>query len=72
MALPPIINFGSQFLKDLVVRDVVQGRTTISLIISEPTAGSDVANVQTTAVREGEYFIVNGACVSSLGLGRSH
>jgi len=65
ISLPPILNYGSQFLKDLVVRDVVQGRTSICLMISEPTAGSDVTNIKTTAVREGEYFVVNGACVSA-------
>jgi alkylation response protein AidB-like acyl-CoA dehydrogenase len=39
MALPPIIKNGSQYLKDLVVRQVVTGKANISLAISEPTAG---------------------------------
>jgi len=33
----------------------------MSLAISEPTAGSDVANVATTAKKEGDYYIVNGS-----------
>ncbi len=60
MALPPIIKFGSEEMKARVVKDVVQGRKQISLMISEPSAGSDVANIQTTAVRKGDKFIVNG------------
>jgi alkylation response protein AidB-like acyl-CoA dehydrogenase len=36
MALPPLLRFGSQRLKEKVVRDVVTGRKHISLAISEP------------------------------------
>jgi len=52
MALPPVIKFGSQRMKDEVVREVVTGKKNICLAISEPGAGSDVANIQTTAVRK--------------------
>merc|ERR1711871_80637 len=63
MALPPIINAGSDYLKNLVVKDVVQGRKNICLAISEPTAGSDVAQLKTTAVLDptGEFYTVNGS-----------
>ena len=63
MALPPIINAGSDYLKNLVVKDVVQGRKNICLAISEPGAGSDVANLKTTAVLDpsGEFYVVNGS-----------
>jgi acyl-CoA dehydrogenase len=60
MALPPIIHYGSQYLKELVLRDVVEGRKFCSLMISEPTAGSDVANIKATAERVGNYYRVNG------------
>lgn len=60
MALPPIINHGSAFLKQLVVKDVVQGKKMICLAITEPTAGSDVAAIRCTAVRDGADYIVNG------------
>ena len=53
MALPPIINYGTEAMKDEVVRAVVRGDKNICLAISEPTAGSDVARIQTTAVLEG-------------------
>ena len=61
IGLPPVLNFGSQYLKNKVVREVLSGRKLICLCISEPWAGSDVANLRTTARREGDYYIVNGA-----------
>jgi alkylation response protein AidB-like acyl-CoA dehydrogenase len=60
MALPPIFVAGSEEIKNKVCRDVVMGKKFIGLAISEPWAGSDVANIQTTAKREGDYYIVNG------------
>ena len=61
IALPPILNTGSQYLKDLVARDVITGKKIMSLAVTEPYAGSDVANLETVAIREGDYYIVNGA-----------
>jgi len=60
MALPPIIQFGSDYLKDLVLRDVITGKKSCCLAISEPYAGSDVANLQTSAVPDGDFYVVNG------------
>jgi len=62
LGLPPILQFGSTSLKDRVCRDIIRGDKIIALAITEPSAGSDVANIQTTAVKspDGKYFIVNG------------
>jgi len=60
MALPPIMTVGSKHVQDLVVDCVFAGEKNISLAISEPTAGSDVANIRLTAVREGDKYRVNG------------
>lgn len=60
MAMPPILAFGSQLVKDKVVRSVATGIKDCSLAISEPTAGSDVANIKTTAVDMGDHYLVNG------------
>eukprot|EP01083_Nonionella_stella_P144460 451114_1 len=60
IGLPPIINFGSTFLKDKVVTDCLMGRKIICLCISEPWAASDVAGLQTTAEKQGDNFVVNG------------
>lgn len=60
MALPPILSAGSESVQAAVVDDVIAGRKNICLAISEPTAGSDVANIRMTASREGDYYKVNG------------
>jgi alkylation response protein AidB-like acyl-CoA dehydrogenase len=61
MALPPILLAGSEAMKQKVCRDVITGKKHICLAISEPYAGSDVANIRTTAKREGDFYIVNGS-----------
>lgn len=61
IGLPPIMNWGSEAMKAEVAPPILRGEAWISLGITEPGGGSDVANLQTTAVREGESFIVNGS-----------
>jgi len=61
MALPPLLNAGSEELKRKVVPDIVRGEKFISLCISEPTAGSDITNLKTTAVLQGDHYVVNGS-----------
>ena len=62
MALPPIIDYGKiAYVKDLVVNGVVKGDINISLAISEPGAGFDVSSIETTAIREGSNFVINGS-----------
>jgi len=60
IGLPPILNFGSNYIKQKVARSCLLGEKVICLAISEPWAGSDVAGLQTTAKRVGDYYIVNG------------
>lgn len=52
---------GSEEIKRRVLPPVVAGRRGSSLAITEPTGGSDVANLRTTAVRDGDHFVVNGS-----------
>jgi acyl-CoA dehydrogenase len=60
IALPPIIRKGTAEQKERFVRPVLAGKRIAALGVTEPGGGSDVANLQTTAVRDGEYYIVNG------------
>lgn len=61
IALPPIIKFGTTAQKERFVRPTLLGDKIAALGITEPGGGSDVAAVQTKAVREGEHYVVNGA-----------
>jgi len=61
IGLPPVLNYGSDEIKQLVVPPVLAGEKRISLGITEPSGGSDVANITTTAVRDGDHYIVNGS-----------
>ena len=61
IGLPPVINWGSQALKERVAPPVLAGEKHIALGITEPGGGSDVAQLATTAVRDGDHYIVNGS-----------
>ncbi|KAF9585682.1 hypothetical protein BGW38_001235 [Lunasporangiospora selenospora] len=60
IGLPPIIKYGSEELKQRVVTECLAGRKTICLAITEPSAGSDVANLTTIANEASDGYIVNG------------
>ncbi|QFT55119.1 acyl-CoA dehydrogenase family protein [Microbulbifer sp. THAF38] len=60
IALPPLLHYGSEALKDQVIPSVLRGEKHISLAITEPGAGSDVANLQCRAERDGDDYIVSG------------
>ena len=61
IGLPPVINFASEAVKQQVAPAELEGSKRISLGSTEPGGGSDVANLQTTARRESDYYIVNGS-----------
>lgn len=61
IGLPPVINWGSEEMKNEVAPQVLAGTKHISLGITEPGGGSDVASLQTTAVREGDEYVINGS-----------
>ncbi len=61
IAIPHIISAGSQDLIDTYVRPVLTGDLIGSLGVTEPGTGSDVANISTRAVRDGDHWVINGA-----------
>jgi len=56
----PIIRFGSEQQKQKYLPALARGEKIGSYSLTEPGAGSDVANIKTTAVLEGDYYILNG------------
>jgi acyl-CoA dehydrogenase len=61
IGLPHIIEAGTPHLVDRVVRPVLAGDAIVSLAITEPEAGSDVAGIRTRAVRDGDDYVVTGS-----------
>jgi len=57
---PTIMAFGSEAQKNLILPRASKGDLYFCLGYSEPDAGSDLAAVQTTAVEDGDDFVVNG------------
>ncbi len=60
IALPPLVAHGSEALKRRVVPAVLTGEKIAALAITEPGGGSDVAALRTTAIRDGDNYVVNG------------
>ena len=61
ISLPTILKLASEEVKQEVGPAVISGEKRISLAVTEPGAGSDVAQLITTAVRDGDFYIVNGS-----------
>jgi alkylation response protein AidB-like acyl-CoA dehydrogenase len=61
IAMPPIFKFGTEEQKQRWLPAGIAGEKIGALGITEPGAGSDVASLATTARREGDRYIVNGA-----------
>jgi citronellyl-CoA dehydrogenase len=61
MATPPIHLLGSDELKQKYLPPSLAGERISCLGITEPGAGSDVASIRTTAVRDGDEYVINGA-----------
>lgn len=61
MSAPYILKYGSDFLKEKYLPGIISGELLSSIGITEPSAGSDAQNIQTKAIKEGEYYIVNGS-----------
>ena len=61
ISLEPIQRLCSSEIKDRVLKDIVTGKKGSSLGITEPGGGSDVANMKTSAKRDGNHFVINGS-----------
>ncbi len=61
MATPAIDQFGSDYLKDKFLKGAISGNMVGAIAVTESGAGSDVAALQSTAKKEGDYYILNGS-----------
>jgi cyclohexane-1-carbonyl-CoA dehydrogenase len=64
----PIIHGGSNELRQKYLPQMSKGRKLVAYLVTEPTAGSDIASIQTTAVRNRNGYILNGSkCFATSG-----
>lgn len=56
----PLINFGTEMQKEKYLKPLAEGTMVGAFGLTEPGAGSDAGATQTTAVLEGDYYILNG------------
>jgi len=61
MATPALAKFGSDWLRSNFLTQAISGEAVFSIGVSETGAGSDVSAIKTTAVHDGDDYIINGS-----------
>jgi len=56
----PILLFGNDDQKKKYLPDIASGKKLAAYAITEPAAGSDVSAMQTTATKDGDFYVLNG------------
>ncbi len=60
MAAPVLVRSGTPAQQQRFLPDVVAGRKVLGFAVTEPGGGSDLTRLKTTAVRDGEHWVLNG------------
>ncbi|MGO1461991.1 MAG: acyl-CoA dehydrogenase family protein [Marinobacter sp.] len=58
---PYILNYGTQAQKEYYLPKLVSGEMISAIAMSEPGAGSDLQGVKSTALKDGDHYILNGS-----------
>ena len=61
MATPALARFGTEALKERYLVPAIRGDHVAAIAVTEPGAGSDVAGIKTRAVRDGDWWVINGS-----------
>ncbi len=56
-----LVLFGNEEQKQAVLPDLSEGKAMMATAITEPDAGSDPAQAVTTAVKDGDFWVINGS-----------
>ena len=62
MSLPHILTFGTNDQKENIAKKIICGEGGIAITLTEPQGGSDLANIQTSAIKtkDGKHYKING------------
>jgi alkylation response protein AidB-like acyl-CoA dehydrogenase len=60
LATLPILDYGTEEIKQKYLPKIARGEWLACFALTEPNAGSDAGNQQTTAVEDGDYYVING------------
>ncbi len=71
MATWMLATWGTQAIKDTWCPSLVMGEKLASYCLTEPSAGSDAASLSTSAKKDGDHYVVNGAKVFISGAGET-
>lgn len=61
IVLPYLVSFGSEEQRRRFVPKAISGECILGIAMTEPGTGSDLANVQTRALRDGDDYVLNGS-----------
>ena len=61
----PIIKYGSEEMKRRYLPKIASGEMKMAFSVTEPNAGTDTPHIETTAVRDGDEWVINGRKVWS-------
>lgn len=61
IAVPYIVNYGSAAQKDKYIPPCITGDVVTAIAMTEPGAGSDLQGIKTTAIRDGDEWVINGS-----------
>ena len=64
---PTLIQYGTEEQKQRFLPAILRGEVDFAIGYSEPGAGSDLASLRTTAVRDGDHFVINGSKMFTSG-----
>ncbi len=61
IAVPYIMNYGSEAQKEKYLARCVAGDTVMAIAMTEPGTGSDLQGIRTTAIADGDHYVINGS-----------
>ena len=61
IAVPYVVNYGSEAQKARYLAPCVAGDIVMAIAMTEPGTGSDLQGIRTTAIRDGDEYVINGS-----------